>query len=166
MKRFLTFAGKVMVAHVISYFFVGLIAYQLFTKQFYEGISPLFSAFMRTPSEPELWRHAMIWFIPGQVLRGGLIAAVLYPFFGTLRSWNFMRRFLSIAGLYLVLGFWAATVAAPGTIDGMIYLRPEITLYAHLMVQPEIVIQGLVLAAWLALWMAPKPRSALDTQGD
>ena len=37
----------------------------------------------------------------------------------------------------------ASAVAAPGTIDGLIYLRPEITPYAHLMVQPEIVVQGL-----------------------
>ena len=46
------------------------------------------------------------------------------------------------------------TVAAPGTIDGMIYMRPEITLYAHLLVQPEIVVQGLALCAWVAWWMA------------
>jgi hypothetical protein len=59
--------------------------------------------------------------------------------------------------LYLVLGFWASAVAAPGTIDGLIYLRPEITPYAHLMVQPEIVVQGLILGAGVARWMDGKP---------
>jgi len=98
----------------------------------------------------------MTWFIPGQILRGLLIAAVLYPFFDTLKQWDFWKRFLSIAGLYLILGFWASTVAAPGTIDGIIYMRPEITLYAHMIVQPEIVAQGIALGAWVALWMARK----------
>lgn len=153
LKRFLTFAGKVTLAHVVTYLIIGAIAYQLLTKQFYEGADPLFATFMRTPAEPDLWRHVMTWFIPGQILRGALIAAALYPFYDALRGWNFMKRFLSIAGLYLVLGYWASAVAAPGTIDGLIYLRPEITPYAHLMAQPEIILQGLALAAWVARWM-------------
>jgi hypothetical protein len=158
-KRFVSFAAKVTIAHVVSYLVVGAAAYQLLTKSFYEGSNPIFSTFMRTPAEPELWRHAMTWFIPGQVLRGVFMAAVLYPFFDTLKAWNWGKRFLSISGLYLVLGFWASAVAAPGTIDGLIYLRPEITLYAHLMVQPEIVVQALILGAWVALWMVPRPEA-------
>lgn len=153
LKRFFSFAAKVTIAHVVSYVLVGAAAYQFLTRQFYEGSNPVFSTFMRTPAEAELWKHTMTWFIPGQVLRGMLIAAVLYPFFDTLRAWGWGKRFLSISGLYLVLGYWASAVAAPGTIDGMIYLRPEITPYAHLMVQPEIVVQGLILGAWVARWM-------------
>lgn len=158
LKRFLIFAGKVIVVHIITYFIVGSVAYPLLTKQFYVGSNPIFAIFMRTQAEPHLWNHVMTWFIQGQILRGLLIATVLYPFFDTLKEWVFWRRFLSIAGLYLVLGFWASAVAAPGTIDGIIYMRPEITPYAHLMVQPEIVGQGLALGAWVAWWMAPKPR--------
>jgi hypothetical protein len=155
-RRFLSFATKVTVAHVVSYFVVGAAAYELLTKPFYEGSNPIFSTFMRTPAEPELWKHVMTWFIPGQVLRGVLMAGVLYPFFDTLQPWGWGRRFLSISGLYLVLGYWASAVAAPGTIDGLIYLRPEITPYAHLMVQPEIVVQALILGAWVARWMVPR----------
>jgi hypothetical protein len=59
-----------------------------------------------------------------------------------------------------VLGFWAATVAAPGTIEGMVYLRPFITTYVHLTVQPEIVLQGLGLAALVAGAMMEAPRKA------
>ncbi len=159
LKRFSSFALKVAVAHVVSYFIAGALAYQFLTKQFYEGPAPIFATFMRTPAEPELWRHAMIWFIPGQILRGLLIAVALFPFFDTLKGWAFPKRMLSISGLYLVLGFWATAVAAPGTIEGMIYLRPEITLRAHLMVQPEIIVQGLAMSAWLAKWMAPQAQS-------
>jgi hypothetical protein len=111
---------------------------------------------MRTPAQPDLWQHEITWFLPGQVLRGILMAAVLCPFFDTLKVWGWGKRFLSISGLYVVLGYWASAVAAPGTIDGLIYLRPEITLNAHLMVRPEIVAQGAILGAWVARWMAPR----------
>ncbi len=164
-KRFLSFAAKVTVAHVVSYFVVGAVAYQLLTKPFYEGSNPVFAAFMRTPAEPELWKHAMTWFIPGQLLRGVLIAAVLYPFFDTLRAWGWGKRFLSISGLYLVLAYWASAVAAAGTIEGLIYLRPEITPYTHLMMQPEIVGQGLIFGAWVARWMGHRlPAQAQATK--
>jgi hypothetical protein len=100
------------------------------------------------------------WFLPAQILRGVLIAGVLYPLFDTLKAWSFGRRFLLLAGLYIVLGFWAATVAAPGTIEGMVYLRPFITTYVHLTVQPEIILQGLGLAALVAGAMMEAPRKA------
>jgi hypothetical protein len=158
MRRFLIFAAKVTLAHVVTYFIAGALAYSLLTKQFYEGSNPIFATFMRTQAEPDLWSHVMTWFIPAQVLRGALIAAALYPLFDTLSAWSFSKRFFSIAALYLVLGFWAAAVAAPGNIEGLVYLRPTITPYAHLMVQPEIVAQGLALGLWMAWWMAPRPR--------
>jgi hypothetical protein len=151
------FGGNVILAHVVTYVVAGALAYPLLTRQFYEGANPIFAPFFRTPTEPELWAHAIGWLIPGQVLRGLFMAAALYPFYGTLAGWRFRRRFLAIAGLYLVFGFWASAVAAPGTIEGLIYLRPEVTPYAHLMVQPEIVAQGLALGAWLAAWIARTP---------
>jgi len=85
------------------------------------------------------------------------MAAALYPFFNTLMNWSFKKRFLSISGLYIVLGFWATAVAAPGTIEGMVYMRPIFTPVVHLKVQPEILLQGLALGAIVAFWMGPPP---------
>jgi len=161
--HFFSFASKVTAAHIITYFIAGAVAYPLLTKEFYVGPNPIFQVFLRTEAEPELWRHAVTWFLPAQFLRGLLMAAALYPFFNTLLNWSFMKRFLSISGLYIVLGFWAATVAAPGTIEGMVYMRPIFTPLVHLKVQPEIVLQGLALGAMVAFWIGPPP---LDrTQG-
>ncbi len=157
-RRFAVFAGKVAAAHVTTYFLAGAIAYPLLTQEFYRGPHPVFATFMRTEAEPELWSHVVRWFLPAQILRGLLIAAVLYPLLDTLMAWSFGKRFLSVAGLYLVLGFWGATVAAPGTIEGMVYLRPFITPYVHLVVQPEIVLQGLGLAIIVAGAMMQAPR--------
>jgi hypothetical protein len=149
-KRFAIFTGKVTAAQVTTYFLAGVVFYQLLTKDFYTGPNPIFAVFMRTEAEPALWSHVVRWFLPAQILRGVLIAAALYPLFDVLKTWPFAKRFLLIANLYLVFGFWAATVAAPGTIEGMVYLRPFITPLVHLAVQPEIVIQGLGLAAIIA----------------
>lgn len=159
-KRFAAFAAKVTAAHVTTYFLAGAIAYPLLTKEFYIGPNPIFATFLRTEAEPALWSHVVRWFLPAQILRGVLIAGVLYPLFDTLKAWSFGRRFLLLAGLYIVLGFWAATVAAPGTIEGMVYLRPFITTYVHLTVQPEIILQGLGLAALVAGAMMEAPRKA------
>ena len=160
LKRFLVFAAKVVAAHVTTYFLAGIIFYQFLTKDFYTGPNPIFAAFMRTEAEPDLWAHVIRWFLPAQILRGVLIAAVLYPLFDILKLWTFGKRFLWIASVYLVFGFWAATVAAPGTIEGMVYMRPFITPLVHLQVQPEIICQGLGLAALIAGAMMEAPRRA------
>jgi hypothetical protein len=157
MKRLAIFTVKVIAFQVTTYFLAGAAAYPLLTKQFYVGPHPVFAVFMRTEAEPELFRHAVRWFLPAEFLRGTLIAAVLYPLFDTLKSWRFGKRFLMIASLYVVLGFWAATVAAPGTIEGMVYLRPFITPYVHLAVQPEIIGQGLALGVLIAGAMTEAP---------
>ena len=156
MKKFLAFALKFAVAHTVTYFIVGALAYQFLTRELYEGPNPIFATFMRTPAEPEVWRHVMIWFLPAQVLRGLLMAAALFPFLDTLLAWGAGKRFLSLAGLYLIFGYWASAVAAPGTIDGVVYMRPEITTRAHLLVQPEILLQGVALAAWVSWWLGRK----------
>lgn len=158
MKRFVTFAGRVTVAHVVTYIGVGALAYPLLTREFFEGTAALATQVMRTPAEPALWSHVTRWMVPFQVLRGVLIALVLYPFLDTLRSWSYGKRVASIAGLYIVLGQWASTVAGSGTIEGWLILRPEFT-------SPDVVVkamgegfvQGLALSAWVARWIMSLP---------
>lgn len=155
LKPFVHFGGNVVLAHFVTTMVVSTITYPTLTKQFYEGPNAVFATFLRTHAQPDLFRHAANWFVPGNLLCGVLIALVLYPFLATFRVWPFRKRFLTISGLYLVLGFWAASAAAPGTITGFVFLRPEITPYAHLMVQPEIVFQGLLFGVWVAAASSP-----------
>lgn len=76
-RRFSIFAGKVIVAHSVTYFVAGAVAYQFLTRQFYEGASPLFASFMRTPGEPALWNgnyirdRPTIWWYYETILIGG-----------------------------------------------------------------------------------------------
>jgi len=157
-RRFAVFGAKVVAAHITTYFVAGAIFYQLLTKDFYTGPNPIFAAFMRTEAEPELWAHVVTWFLPAQILRGALMAAVLYPLFDTLKTWSFGKRFVWIGSVYLVFSFWSAAGAAPGTIEGMIYMRPPFTGLVHLKVQPEIIAQGLALAFLISGAMMEPPR--------
>jgi hypothetical protein len=158
-KRFTIFVAKIIAAQVTAYFLAGLIFYPLLTKPYYVGPHPIFAVFMRTEADRELWPQVVNWFLPAEILRGFLIAAVFYPLYDFLKAWPFLKRLFYIAGLYLVLSFWAAGVAAPGTIEGMVYLRPFITPQVHLHVQPEMIFQGLALALFIAgAMMEPKER--------
>jgi hypothetical protein len=151
MKSYLRFAGRVTAAHVVTYIGVGALAYAFLTGGFFDGSNELVNRVMRTPAEPALWSHVTTWMLPFQVLRGLLIALVLYPFLPAMRTWTYVRRAAAIAGLYIVLGQWASTVAGSGTIEGWLILRPEFTA-------PSIVVkamtEGLVQGAAFAVWIA------------
>lgn len=149
-SRFLSFVAKVMAAQVTVYFLAGAVFYPLLTKPYYEGPNAIFAVFLRTEADLGMWAHVVNWFLPVEILRGVLIAAVLYPLCDVLKAWTFAKRFLYLAALYLVLGFWAAAAAAPGTLEGMVYMRPFITPAVHLRVQPEIVLQGVAMALFVA----------------
>lgn len=159
-KQFVRFSGRVIVAHVVTYVGVGVLAYAFLTHQFFEP-QGLAAQVMRTPADPQLWSHVTRWMLPAQVLRGLLIAIVLFPFVPTLSGWNYWRRVATLAGLYVVLGQWASTVAGSGTIEGWLILRPEFTEpRIVLAAMAEGLIQGIALAAWLAWWMTSAPTGA------
>ena len=64
----------------------------------------------------------------GQLLRGVLIGLALSPFLPVLRRWSVSKRTTAFTGLYLVIGFWAAALAASGNIERLVYLRPAFSL--------------------------------------
>lgn len=157
MKKFTRFAVKVTAVQAVTYIVAGIIAFPLFTRQFFEGANPLLAPLMRLPSEPEMWNHVLRWMLPAQILRGVLLACALYPFLSCLQSWTFMRRFLCLASLYVVVGQWTSPVAGASTIEGWVILRPEFTTpQVVLSVIPEGLIQGLGFGAWLARWLGPR----------
>ena len=145
MKKIAIFTLVFAAIHIITYFLVGGLAYQLITKQFYEGETPVF-IFMRTEAEPELWSHVMRWMLPGQALRGVLMGLVLAPFAERLLAWSVLQRGLSVSALYFVFAHLSAAGPTTSNIEGFIYFRPELfTARIFLLTQPEIVIQALAL---------------------
>jgi hypothetical protein len=153
-KRFLIFAGKVTVVLVVTTFVVGMFAYPLLTKELFVKPDSVFARIYRTQAEPELWNSVYVWILPVQIVRAFLIALILYPFYDTLNGWEYWKRFISIAGLLVVLGHLAGS---SGIIEGMYMLRPEfVTPEILLRSLPEPIVQGVLIAAWLAKWMAVK----------
>jgi hypothetical protein len=93
-KRFLGFVAKIIAAQVTTYFLAGAVFYPLLTKPYYEGPNPIFAVFLRTEADMGLWAHVVNWFLPAEILRGILIAAVFYPLYDMLKSWSNLKRFL------------------------------------------------------------------------
>jgi len=150
MKKFFQFSSRVVSAHVVTYIGVGALAFLFLTREFFtpDGIA---AQIMRTPDQGDLWRHVTIWMLPFQILRGFLIATVLFPFLSYMQFWPYWKRVATIAGLYIVLGQWASTVAGSGTIEGWLILKPEFTTFPIVIkAMIEGFIQGLALSAWIS----------------
>ena len=159
MKKLFIFTLVLAIAHIITYVVIGALAYELLTKQFYMGETPTF-AFMRTESEPLLWQHTMTWMLPGQALRGVLMALALLPFMKTLVDMGMVKRALALASLYFVFSHLSAAGPTTSNIEGFIYFRPEFfTTQIFLLTQPEIIVQALGLgfcfSLGLNIWSFP-----------
>lgn len=163
-KQNLQFVAKSMVIYTIAYLFAGAIAYQLLTKQFYVGDDPIFTAYLRSESNPAEWAHTNLWLVPGLLLRALLISLVLLPFVDTLKKMAFWKRAGVLFALMFVLIHIAAAAPSPANIEGLIYMKPEFTgVASFLLTQPEMIAQGLLFAlglSWVLRKSAVKASSA------
>jgi hypothetical protein len=86
-----------------------------------------------------------------QPLRGLLLGAVLFllrePFFHRRNGWLFLWATL------VVIGILSPYVAAPGSIEGVVY--STVPLSFHLTSLPEVLIQTLLFSAILYYWVNP-----------
>ena len=154
MKNYIVFMLKFAFSLIITYMVVGALAYLFITKPLYIGDDNILSIYMITMND-DIWQSRMNFQLLMLFGRAVIMSLALFPFFDTLNGWPYWKRFLTIAGIYLVFGFWSSTAAFPGSLEGLIYLKPEFTLRHHLIVQPEIIVQGLTMSALLALIMKP-----------
>lgn len=139
MFKYIRFTLVFILGHTISYLMVGAIAYPLLYKPFWEGPDPLYAPFVRTMAEPELWEQAMAWQIPGQLLRGLLMAAALFPILPLLQQTSFARRYALIAALFFVFAHLAASAPMPGNIEGTLYMLPKFVTAGFWASQPEMI---------------------------
>jgi hypothetical protein len=141
---YIRFVIVIIAAHTVAYLLAGGIAYQMITKEFWEGTNPLLAAYLRTPSNTELWSYAMIWQIPGQIVRALLIGLVLLPIQHSLKEWTILKRFLFFSTLLFVLTHLSAAVPSPANIEGLVYMRPEFIQLGFLKMQPEMIAYSLI----------------------
>lgn len=134
----------IIIAHTVAYLISGGIAYQFITKEFWEGEDPLLAAYLRTPGNAELWRYAMIWQIPGQLIRALLIGLVLLPLHSFLKEWSAMKTFLFFSSLLFVLTHLASAAPSPANIEGLVYVKPEFVNLGFFKMQPEMIVYSII----------------------
>lgn len=156
-KQNLRFIASSTVIYTLAYLVVGAIAYQLLTKQFYVGDDPIFTAYLRSESNPAEWAHTNLWLVPGLLLRALLISLVLLPFVETLKKMAFWKRAGVLFAFMFVLIHIAAAAPSPSNIEGLIYMKPQLTgVTSFLLTQPEMIAQCLLFALGLS-WVLRKP---------
>ena len=143
-KEYVRFVIVIIIAHTVAYLFAGGIAYQLITKELWAGPNSLLSAYLRTPENIELWNYAMIWQIPGQLLRSLLIGLVLLPLYSSLKEWSTLKKFLFFSALLFVLTHLSSSAPSPANIEGLVYIRPEFIQLGFLKMQPEMILYSIV----------------------
>ena len=158
-KESIKFVTKTTLLYAFTYLFVGAIAYQLLTKQFYVGDGSLFTMFLRSESNPSQWTHVLQWQFPMLFLRSLLIALVIFPFINVLQTFSFKKRALVIFSLLFVLVHLAAAAPSPGNIEGFVYMRPELmSPKTFLLVQPEMIAQTILFALGTAYIISKQPK--------
>jgi hypothetical protein len=162
-KQNLHFVAKSTGIYTLVYLVVGAVAYQLITKQFYVGDDPIFTAYLRSESNPAEWAHTNLWLVPGLLLRALLISLVLLPFVEALRKMAFWKRAGVLFAFMFVLIHLAAAAPSPGNIEGLIYMKSELSgLTSFLLTQPEMIAQCVLFALGLS-WVIRKPGRQAST---
>lgn len=137
---FPTFLWRVVSTHMITYFAVGLLAFQLLDYRHLYSETEL-RHLMRSTSSP--------WVAAGgalQLVRGALYAVVLWPLNVMLVS----RSWLVLFGLFVGLAILGTAGPAPGSLEGAIFttLPPRI----HLVALPEVLLQTAAFSLCLVAW--------------
>jgi hypothetical protein len=153
-EKFSGFAGRVVVAFVVTSFVVGTFSYALLTKPLFKDPSSVIRRVYRTPADTELWSQAGVWAFPVQAMRSFLYAIVLFPFYAALAQLPFWRRFLVLSGLFVVLSVFASD---GGILESLYMARPEfVTPSVLARTIPEPVTRGVIFSGWIARWAFPK----------
>jgi hypothetical protein len=131
------------VAHTVTYFLVGLVAFAVldYARKFAQTDLRLL---MRQAGDPLVMAGPLF-----QPARGVLFGAALYPLrtavLGGRRGW------LVLWGALVAFGVLGTFGPAPGSLEGLIYTT--LRLRTHLEVLPEVVLQALALSVTLWYWV-------------
>lgn len=132
---------KAIVAHTVTYFLMGIIAFNLFdyTEVF---ALPEMVCWMRQMDDPLVMAGVLF-----QPIRGLLFALVFYPLrailFGKKNGWLVMWWTLVALGILSTFG------PAPGSVEGMIYTIIPLSIKSYLEVVPQALLLSLLLFYWV-----------------
>jgi hypothetical protein len=132
---------KTIVVHTITYFLVGIVAFNLFNYS--EGfVAPEMACWMR-PTDDSLVMAGVLF----QPIRGVIFALAFFPLreilFGKKHGW------LIAWWLLVALGILSTFGPAPGSIEGLIYTILPLSISTYL----EVILQSFLLAGLLYYWV-------------
>lgn len=152
-KSFFGLSGRIIIAHFLTYFFVGLFFYLtgLNVLVFYEAHpDPIVTVFHR-PISSLLVRAGPLF----QLIRGVIFALALFPF-----RWVFLEKkwgWVYLWGLFLALAIFAPAGESPGSIEGFVYTNLPVLF--HLIYLPEIILQTLAFSWLVVTWEHHKAKN-------
>jgi len=138
---FLGLAAKTIVVHTLTYFLMGILAFNFLNYE--EAFArPEMACWMRPTDDPMVTAGVLF-----QPLRGLVFALAFYPLRGIL----FGRRngWLIMWWLLVALGILSTFGPAPGSIEGLVFTVIPISIRGYL----EVVPQALLLSASLFYWV-------------
>lgn len=145
-------ALKTIVAHTVTYFVVGLLAFTLFdyTARFAD---PALSGLMRQTDHPLVMAGPLL-----QPIRGFLFGIVFYllrtSLFRARDGWFRMWIMLVFVGIFSTFG------PAPGSVEGLIYTTLPLT--GQLAGLSEVVVQSLLLSVVTYAWVTSRNQRWLN----
>ncbi len=136
-KSLIKFSLFVIIAHILTYYFAGIIAQQVLGAAEFYPPSPDAISYLKDPHDFGL----QLWLLPAQVLRGLLFAVVLFPFRNRILELGTWYGGLAVADIIFIVGFVAAS---GGMIEHLLYFN-EYPLKFALITFVEVLIQALLM---------------------
>ncbi|TGK81792.1 hypothetical protein EHQ24_10875 [Leptospira noumeaensis] len=133
-------------SHLSAYLLVSIPYFQLVMKDYYEGETAVFPLFLVTANDGAAWARAMSWLFPTLIFQAILMVSFLIVIWDWFRLQTFGKQMFVLVWMRTVLGGLAAISPAVGSLEGMVFLIPEVTISIHLYVVFEIFLQSLVQA--------------------
>ncbi|MCW7469057.1 hypothetical protein [Leptospira kanakyensis] len=133
-------------SHLCAYLLVSIPYFQLVMKEYYEGDTAVFRWFLVTASDGAAWSRAMSWLFPALIFQAVLMVSFLILIWDWFRLQTFGKQMFVLVWMRTVLGGLAAISPAVGSLEGMVFMIPEISISIHLYVAFEIFLQSVVQA--------------------
>lgn len=133
-------------SHLCAYLLVSIPYFQLVMKDYYEGDSAVFPLFLITATDGAAWSRAMFWLFPSLIFQAILIVSFLIVIWDWFRLQTFGKQMFVLVWMRTILGGLAAISPAVGSLEGLVFLIPEVSISIHFYVIFEIFLQSLVQA--------------------
>lgn len=150
--EYLKFILYFIIAHGVAYTTAGVIALKI-SKDIYESKSR-HCDFLRDMSDKEESKHVSTYFLPAQILRGLLMAVVLFPVLGVFQGFSLGMNFIFFASLMFVYTHIAAVSPFIDNIEGWVYFKKNyLQKKFFLKFQLEMLIYGILFGLLMSLFI-------------